>query len=232
VRGTDLRSVGRDLRDTSLRWRARSLPGPGASALPKGAPLSVVTALIVFVAIFFGELPDKTALASLMLGTRYKASLVFTGVAAGFLVSVAIAIAAGSLLRLIPHRPLQVVVAVLFAAGAVLLLREGSDDDEDEQEAPAAGLSPLRVVITSFVVIVVAEFGDITQILTANFAAKYHDPVPVAIGAVLALWCVGALAIVGGQALLRRISLRLITRIAAAIMVVLAGVSVLQAIRG
>jgi putative Ca2+/H+ antiporter (TMEM165/GDT1 family) len=231
VRGTDLRSVGRDLRDTSLRWRARSLPGPGASALPKGAPLSVVTALIVFVAIFFGELPDKTALASLMLGTRYKASLVFTGVAAGFLVSVAIAIAAG-LLRLIPHRPLQVVVAVLFAAGAVLLLREGSDDDEDEQEAPAAGLSPLRVVITSFVVIVVAEFGDITQILTANFAAKYHDPVPVAIGAVLALWCVGALAIVGGQALLRRISLRLITRIAAAIMVVLAVVSVLQAIRG
>ncbi len=192
---------------------------------------TVVTALIVFVAIFLAELPDKTALASLILGARYRASLVWAGVAAAFTVHVALAIAAGSLLRLLPHRPLQIVVAVLFAVGAVLLLREGGEDEE-ETDAPPEGLSPWRVVATSFTVILVAEFGDLTQILTANLAARYHDPVAVAIGAVLALWSVGALAIVGGKALLARISLRLITRLAAAIMLVLAVFSAVSAVRG
>jgi putative Ca2+/H+ antiporter (TMEM165/GDT1 family) len=191
---------------------------------------TVVTALIVFVAIFLAELPDKTALASLILGARYRASLVWAGVAAAFTVHVALAIAAGSLLRLLPHRPLQIVVAVLFAVGAVLLLREGGEDEE-ETDAPPEGLSPWRVVATSFTVILVAEFGDLTQILTANLAARYHDPVAVAIGALLALWSVGALAIVGGKALLARISLRLITRLAAAIMLVLAVFSAVSAVR-
>ncbi len=199
--------------------------------------MGVVTALVVFVAIFFAELPDKTALASLLLGTRYKGSLVFAGVAAAFAVHVVVAIAAGSLLRLLPHRPLAIVVAVLFAVGAVLLLREGGKDDEAgdegaEPEAPKEGLSPWRVVVTSFTVILVAEFGDLTQILTANLAAKYHDPLAVGIGAVLALWAVGALGIVGGKALLARISLTLITRIAAAIMLALAVYSVVSAVQG
>ncbi len=201
--------------------------------------MAVTTALIVFVAIFLAELPDKTALASLILGTRYRASLVFTGVAAAFLVHVGIAIAAGSVLRLIPHRPLQIVVAVLFAIGAVLLVREGRGDPEEDAEVEAAvdadtpaGLSNRRIVATSFGVIFVAEFGDLTQILTANLAAKYDDPVAVGIGAVLALWSVGALGILGGKALLERVPLRVITTVAAVIMVALSVYSAVEAIRG
>jgi putative Ca2+/H+ antiporter (TMEM165/GDT1 family) len=37
----------------------------------------------------------------------------------------------------------------------------------------------------------------------ANLAARYHDPVAVGIGSVLGLWLVAALAITGGQGLLR-----------------------------
>ncbi|HEY5334746.1 MAG TPA: TMEM165/GDT1 family protein, partial [Mycobacteriales bacterium] len=137
--------------------------------------------LVVFATVFLAELPDKTALASLLLGTRYRASYVFVGVAAAFLVHVAIAIGAGSLLRLIPHRPLEIVVAVLFGVGAVLLLREGAKSGrhdpavQEEIGDPQPGLTPWRVIGTSFGVIFVAEFGDLTQILTANLAAKYHD---------------------------------------------------------
>jgi putative Ca2+/H+ antiporter (TMEM165/GDT1 family) len=207
----------------------------GTPALgPTGRPTvhALVIAVIVYVAIFLAELPDKTALASLVLGTRYRGSLVWLGLAAAFVVHVVIAVAAGQVLRLLPHRPLEIVVAVLFAVGALLLLREGGEHEEVDPDAVTPGLSPLRVVATSFGVIFLAELGDLTQLLTANLAARYHDPFAVGIGAVLALWSVGALAIVGGKALLARIPLRLITRLAATIMVVLAAYSVVSAAGG
>jgi putative Ca2+/H+ antiporter (TMEM165/GDT1 family) len=50
---------------------------------------------------------------------------------------------------------------------------------------------------TSFLVILAAEFGDLTQFVTANLAAKYQDPLSVGLGAVLGLWAVAALAITG-----------------------------------
>jgi hypothetical protein len=76
------------------------------------------------------------------------------------------------------------------------------------------------------------RFGDLTQITTANLAARYHDPLTVGVGAVLGLWAVGALAITGGQQLLRLIPLTWIVRIAAAIMTILAVASLLNSITG
>jgi len=81
-------------------------------------------------------------------------------------------------------------------------------------------------------VILGAGFGDLTQIVTANLAASYHDPLPVAAGSVLCLRAVAGLAIAGGRALLRCIPLTVITRIAAAIMTALALLSLITAIRG
>jgi hypothetical protein len=54
-----------------------------------------------------------------------------------------------------------------------------------------------RAAAVSFMVILVAEFGDLTQVVTAGLAARYHEPVLVGVGAVLALWAVAALAICG-----------------------------------
>jgi putative Ca2+/H+ antiporter (TMEM165/GDT1 family) len=189
-----------------------------------------------FAVVFVAELPDKTALASLVLATKYRPIHVFTGAAAGFTVQVGIALAAGSLLALLPHRTLQAVVAALFLIGAILILRQGTDDEEESEEEELAeaakpSKSALRAVATSFTVITVAEFGDLTQIVTANLAAKY-DWLPVGIGALIALWSVAALAILGGQALLRVIPLKLIVRTAAVIMALLAAFSLVSAIRG
>ena len=193
--------------------------------------MSLAIAATVFAVIFTAELPDKTALASLVLGSRYRPTWVFTGVAVAFAVHVALAIAAGSLLGLLPHRPLEIIVAVLFAIGAVVLLRGRHEDDNDEH-VELHGREPgfWRVAGMSFMIILVAEFGDLTQIATATLAARYHDPASVATGAVLALWAVGGLAIVGGRGLLKLIPLVWISRIAAAIMLVLAGVSLAAAL--
>jgi putative Ca2+/H+ antiporter (TMEM165/GDT1 family) len=192
--------------------------------------LSFAVIAVVFGVIFLAELPDKTALASLMLGTRYRASYVFAGVAAAFLVHVALAIAAGSLLTLLPHRWVQGVVGVLFLGGAAVLLLSKGEDDE-EVRAPA-DQSFWKVAGAGFMLILVAEFGDLTQIMTATLAARYSDPVSVGIGAVLALWAVGALGIFGGRMLMKRVPLKLITKVAAAVMVVLAGFSLYEAVAG
>jgi len=195
--------------------------------------VDLAVVLTVFALIFLAELPDKTALASLVLGTRYRPLHVFAGTAAAFTVHVVLAIAAGSLLTLLPHRILEAVVGALFLIGAVLMLR-GRHEAEEEDLGLKEGTAPtfLKVSTTSFLVILVAEFGDLTQIVTANLAAKYHDPLSVGLGAVLALWAVAGLAIVGGRSLLRVVPITVITRIAAVIMLVLAGFSLVEAARG
>ncbi|UWE08652.1 TMEM165/GDT1 family protein [Actinacidiphila bryophytorum] len=192
--------------------------------------LSLSVIAVVFGVIFLAELPDKTALAGLMLGTRYRASYVFAGVAAAFVVHVALAIAAGSLLTLLPHRWVQGVVGLLFLGGAAMLLFSKGDDEETVK--PPADQSFWKVAGTGFMLILVAEFGDLTQIMTANLAARYDDPVSVAIGAVLGLWAVAALGIFGGRMLMKRVPLALITKIAAGVMVVLAAFSLYEAIAG
>lgn len=190
-------------------------------------------ALTVFAVIFFAELPDKTALASLILGTRYRPSLVLLGMMLAFAVHVVIALVAGSLLHLLPHRALEAVVGALFLIGAIVLLRgDESESEPGEEELERGGLTSLQVVGTSFGVIFVAEFGDLTQIVTANLAAKYHDPITVGLSAVVALWAVGGIAIYGGRRLIAKVPLTTVTRLAAAIMTVLSVYSIIQAIRG
>lgn len=197
--------------------------------------MDLIVVLTVFGIVFLAELPDKTALASLVLGTRYRPLHVFVGTAAAFLVHVVLAIAAGSLLSLLPGRVLHAVVGGLFLVGAILLLRGRHDAAEEEEQLELKGGKPAtlrRVAGMSFGVILVAEFGDLTQIVTANLAAKYHDPISVGIGATLGLWAVAGLAIVGGRGLLKVVPITVVTRVAAAIMGVLAVVSLVDAIRG
>jgi putative Ca2+/H+ antiporter (TMEM165/GDT1 family) len=195
--------------------------------------VSIAVIATTFALIFLAELPDKTALASLVLATRYPGRFVFLGAAAGFTVQVGIAVAAGSLLSLLPHRVLEAVVAALFLIGAGLLLWHSRRADEEAAEAPEtkAVSSPWKAMFVSFSVITVAEFGDLTQIVTANLAAKY-DWASVAVGALLALWLVAGIAVLGGQTLLRWVPLKLVIRAAAVIMLVLAGVSLYSAVRG
>ncbi|MBC2874022.1 MULTISPECIES: TMEM165/GDT1 family protein [Streptomyces] len=192
--------------------------------------ISLTVTALVFGVIFLAELPDKTALASLMLGTRYRASYVFAGVAAAFVVHVALAIAAGSLLTLLPHRLLQAIVGAAFLIGAAMLLFQKEEDGEEVRKP--ADQSFWKVSGAGFMLILAAEFGDLTQIMTANLAARYDDPVSVGLGAVLGLWAVAGLGIVGGRTLMRYVPLTLITRIAALVMLALAGFSLYEAVAG
>ena len=139
---------------------------------------------------------------------------------------------AGSLLGLLPHRVLAAVVAVLFGAGAVLLFRGRGEDEEVDRATARTPPTFWRVAAVSFGLIFVAEFGDLTQIVLVNLAARFHEPLPVGTGGLLALWAVAGLAIAGGRGLIKVVPVRLITLIGAGVMAVLAVVSLISAIRG
>jgi len=196
--------------------------------------VTVLLVLLVFAIVLLAELPDKTMFASLMLGTRFAARWVFLGAAAAFVVHVVIAVSAGSLLGLLPHRVLESIVAALFLLGAGVMLHAARSQEEGEEEAAAAraGTSAWAGIASSFVVIFIGEWGDITQIATANLAAKYHDPIAVGIGATLGLWTAALLAITAGRTLLRYISVTLLHRIGAVVFLGFAIFSVVSAIRG
>jgi putative Ca2+/H+ antiporter (TMEM165/GDT1 family) len=196
--------------------------------------VDLAVVLTTFAVIFPAELPDKSMFASLVLGTRFRSLPVFCGVAAAFAVHVVVAVAIGGVFALLPERLVLFVVAALFAAGSAVLLLGRDDRDEAEATAAAAAaakLGPVRVALASFGVVFLGEWGDITQVTTANLAARYGDPVSVGVGALLALWSVAALALTVGRGLLQRVPTRLVRRLTGVVLAVLGAVTLVEAVR-
>lgn len=196
--------------------------------------LNLVTAAIVFAAIFPVELPDKTFVATLVLATRYRPLLVWLGVGLAFLVQTTIAVTLGGLLGSLPRTPVELAAAALFLAGGVYLWLTASRADAEEAEAEAefahkgrAGATGLAVVATCFSVLFLAEWGDLSQLLTASLAARYDDPLSVGLGAFLALATVSGLGAVSGRVLLQRLSLSLVRRVGGTVCLLLATVTLL-----
>jgi Ca2+/H+ antiporter, TMEM165/GDT1 family len=188
-----------------------------------------------FALTFLAELPDKSMFASLVLSTRYRPSWVWTGAAAAFAVHMAVAVTAGRLLTLLPHRAVDAVVAGLFLVGSAWLLvsslRSAGRGDADAARLGGPRPSFLRVAAASFGVVFLAEWGDITQLTTANLAARY-DPLAVFAGATLGLWVVAAAAVSVGAKSLDLIPMAWVQRITAAIMLGLGIYTAVTAITG
>jgi Ca2+/H+ antiporter, TMEM165/GDT1 family len=190
---------------------------------------------IALFAILLVELPDKTLVATLVLSTRYRPRPVLAGVAAAFAVQCVLAVTAGGLLHLLPHRLLEGIVAVLFAVGAFLLARESLAAEEQEvtEETPAGfGLTDRRIFGISFGVLFAAEWGDASQLATAGLVARYGQPVAIGLGAFIALVGVAFLAVGLGKVILRRVPLQLLHRLAAVLFGVFAVIAAVAAIRG
>ena len=188
---------------------------------------------LVFIVIFVSELPDKTLFATLILSTRFPSLLVWLGAASAFLVHVLIAVTFGRFLSLLPHRTLEAVIAALFLLGAAMVFfgKHGLEENIKHSRLSQQQVhKPWLVFATAFSVIFIGEWGDLTQIITANYAARYHDTVNVAIGATLGLWAVAALAVIVGVRALTLIPPRILQRVTGLILLGFGIVSLLSAV--
>jgi Ca2+/H+ antiporter, TMEM165/GDT1 family len=176
------------------------------------------------------ELPDKTMIATIIMSSRYRALPVWLGASAAMLFNSAVAVGAGRLLELLPHRVIEAVVAAIFLAGAayLLLTTEGFEERRGTRDADRFRTN-WHIVVASAAVIVVADIGDLTQLLTANLAAHYRQPWPVFVGASLALVAVAGIGALGGRALLKVIPLEAIRKVAGVLLLGLAAYAALSA---
>lgn len=99
-------------------------------------------------------------------------------------------------------------------------------DDETEEVVERSGHG---IFITTLFLILVAEFGDKTQIAVAGLAGSMA-PLPVWIGATAALIMVSALGIWAGRTVLQRLSLSWLHRIGGGIFLLFALMAVWRAL--
>jgi putative Ca2+/H+ antiporter (TMEM165/GDT1 family) len=194
-------------------------------------------AATTFAAIFPAELPDKTLVATLVLSTRYRPFPVWVGVASAFFVQSLVAVLFGGLLTLLPRLVVLLAVTALFAVGAFVMLRGASRAaaevaEEERTLAEAADARGSRwVVLTSFLVLFAAEWGDLSQLITAGLAARYSSGLSVFVGSWVALCLVAAIAVLVGNQLAHRLPFALIRRLAGSLFAALALITLVEAIR-
>jgi putative Ca2+/H+ antiporter (TMEM165/GDT1 family) len=167
--------------------------------------VSLFTVLSVFLIIFVAEIPDKTMVSSILLGSKYNGLLVWIGAAIAFSLQVTISVTLGTLVALIPHQTLEIIIAVIFLLGGIyLMVTKEKEQLEEGARMTEENIHHFRkVLLMSFGVTFLGEFGDLTQIMTINLEAKYHEPISVAFGAFLGLVSVVSIGIVGGKSLLK-----------------------------
>jgi len=174
----------------------------------------------VFGVIFIAELPDKTAVAALVLATRHRALPVFAGTASALIIQSLIAVLAGGLLALLPPRPVHIGAGLLFLVSAVFMWRSkeeapevAADGEAEWVDAPEPSFK--SAFLKAFAVVFLAELGDLTQLGTAALAARYRSPLTVFAASAFALCAVAALAVFLGNRLSRMINPRKVQKVAA-----------------
>jgi len=181
--------------------------------------VSISVFLTTFGVIFLAELGDKTQLTAMALAARYPWKRIFLGIALAFtLLNVGAVLVGKALFVLFPLFWTRLASAGLFLYfGISTIINSGPDKEEHKVSASTA-------VRTAFLMILLAELGDKTQLVTLSLSAQYDSPVAVFCGSTLALWLVSLLGIFLGKQLLRIMPLHYIHRAAGVLFLVFGGV--------
>lgn len=181
-------------------------------------PESFSTFLASFSLIGLAEIGDKSQLVCMALAARHRHWPVLMGATVAFLVLNALAVVFGaSIAAWVPERITTAIVALLFGAfGIHALLTQGDDESAEIVEQPGHG-----IFFTTLLLILVAEFGDKTQIAVAGLAGSMA-PLPVWIGATTALVMVSALGVWAGRTILQRLPIHWLHRLSGGLFLVFA----------
>lgn len=182
--------------------------------------------LTTFGVILLAEMGDKSQLVCMTLAARHRSGPVLAGAAAAFLLLNTLAVTVGATLaQWIPERVLAGGVALLFGAYGVLALRNSQDGGaEAVVERGARG-----VFTSTFLLLLVAEMGDKTQLAVAGMAGTL-PPVPVWLGATLALLTTSALGVLVGCKLLRLLPIHRLHQVSGAFFLILAAAAAVRAL--
>lgn len=176
--------------------------------------------LIPLAAIAIAELGDKTQLSVLLLSSKTdKHFQLLAGVMLAFLIVDGVAIFAGSwITTLVPMIYLKIISGSIFILFGLLMLFNSKEEEEAKAKYK-------NVFLSGFLLIMLTEWGDKTQIAAALFAINFN-PILVLIGTISALAVLSTIAVFFGKIISKKIDKKLITKVAAVIFVIM-GIAVL-----
>lgn len=190
------------------------------------SPESISVSLSTFTLIALAEIGDKSQLVCMTLAARHRHWPVILGAAVAFIILNALAVMFGAgVAAWVPERLTAGIVAILFGAfGIHALMQQAEEDSEKVIERPGHG-----VFFTTLLLIFVAEFGDKTQIAVAGLAGSMA-PLPVWVGATLALVLVSVLGVWAGRTILQRLPLHWLHRVGGGVFLIFAALAAWRAL--
>jgi putative Ca2+/H+ antiporter (TMEM165/GDT1 family) len=175
--------------------------------------------------VALAEIGDKTQLLAFVLAARFKRPLpIILGILAATIVNHSMAGALGAwITSVLSPATLRWVVGLGFLGMAVWTLIPDKIDEEDTQVKGRWG-----VFGTTLIAFFLAEMGDKTQIATVAMAAHYPSPVLVVVGTTLGMLIADVPAVFVGDRFAKKIPMRLVHGIAAAMFAVMGVFALLQ----
>ncbi|HEY9852211.1 MAG TPA: TMEM165/GDT1 family protein [Leptolyngbyaceae cyanobacterium] len=204
--------------------------------------LTAFTAGLLLITV--SELGDKTFFIAAILAMRHSRRLVFAGAIAALAAMTILSVLVGQAASSLPKLYVYYAEIVLFLAFGLKLLYEASkmpakgDCDEAKEaletvkEAEAKMPykdNPLTILLKTFMMTFVAEWGDRTQFATISLAAGYN-PAGVTIGAILGHGICAAIAVACGRSIAKRISERAMTALGGLLFLIFALVSWIEGV--
>jgi len=178
-----------------------------------------------FALIAAAEIGDKSQLVCMTLASRHRAAPVLWGAIAAFTILNTLAVVFGvAIAKWLPDYLLASAVALLFAGFGVHALLQHEDETDDDEVVEKSGHS---IFLTTFFLIIVAEFGDKTQLAVVAFSSTAL-PLAVWLGSTLALAFTSALGVLAGRTVLQRMPLSFLHKVSGVIFLALAAVAVYQ----
>jgi putative Ca2+/H+ antiporter (TMEM165/GDT1 family) len=170
---------------------------------------------VPFFGVGLAELGDKTQLALLLVSSRVRRRFrLLLGVVLAYFLVDGVAVFLGSWFAgFVSVGLLKVFSGVVFVFLGVLILRGGGEEGADFFYSSNPFLS-------GFVLILVAEWGDKTQVAAALFASKY-SPLLVLLGAVSALAFLSAAAVYFGGFISERVDRNVMAKVAGVVFILM-----------
>lgn len=188
-------------------------------------PLPLEAFLVSTGVVALGEMGDKTQLLAVVLAALFKRPWpIVAGIFVATLANHALAGALGGwVAAALGPEGLRWVIGLSFIGMAVwMLIPDRLDDDTTE------GRQRFGVFGTTVLAFFLAEMGDKTQIATVALAARYADVVAVVAGTTIGMMIANVPAVFFGEAVARKVSMKLVHGIAAAVFAVLGVLTLLN----
>ena len=202
--------------------------------------------LVSAVVVALAEFGDKTQMLALVLAARFRRPVpILLGILVATLANHTLAAAVGAwIAATIGPGLLRSILGVSFIAMAFWTLKPQRNEQwsagtgrfagsagsygPDRSGAPERRTSTLRILGTATAGFFLLEMGDKTQMATVTLAARYHSLVPVLAGSTLGMLCADAVAVLFGEVAARKLPLRLLRAIAAAVFLAIGALVLLE----